>query len=284
MTNYDYTPVPKYVAPTQGNMQQAATEIANWLRTKGDGKDTRESLAQAVQLFGDVAAQFINEASGLKGQFNSAIAGANTNSEVAAARASTVSGTGYTTLGARLDAIDTEQKAHDTKLNSGVVDTSTNQDVDGVKNFLQLPTYNSGRSLLPASDTGWLSDGITWLNGCGNDKDFFYRVTTLGSLKLISLFGRINIPQSVLNGQFTDSGKILTLPSSAQITSYSGNNGNDQFNYAVGFGDNGLHVLGIRVLTDGLTLQTCTNWDIDTSKATTNIHINATLIGVDVSE
>ncbi|MGY5261905.1 glycerophosphodiester phosphodiesterase [Lactiplantibacillus plantarum] len=59
MTNYDYTSVPSYVAPTDDKMQQAATEIANWLRTKGYGKDVRESMAQAVQLFGAVAARTI---------------------------------------------------------------------------------------------------------------------------------------------------------------------------------------------------------------------------------
>ncbi|WP_034991566.1 hypothetical protein [Liquorilactobacillus vini] len=183
MANYDYTPVPNYVAPTQGNMEQAATEIANWLRTKGNGKDVRESLAQAVQLFGDVAAQFINEASGLKGQFNSAVANANTNSEVEAARTSTVSGTGYTTLGARLDAIDTEQASHDSSIKNNLVDKTSNQDVDGVKNFLQLPTYNSGRSLLPASDTGWLQSGVTFGDNVTSVGDFSYRIITIGNFR-----------------------------------------------------------------------------------------------------
>ena len=221
----DYTPVPNYVAPTEGNMQQAATQIANWLRTKGNGADVRESLAQAVQLFGDVAAQFINESSGLKGQFNSAVASANTNSEVAAARTSTISGTGYAALGARLDAIDAEQKTHDTKLSSGVVDTSTNQDVDGIKNFLQLPTYNSGRSLLPASDTGWLSDGITWLNNSSTNNStgngFKYRIVTLGALKLVLLSGIVVLSPANLGNGYSDGGNFLTLPSSAKLQIYS---------------------------------------------------------------
>lgn len=280
MTNYDYTQVPSYVAPTEGNMEQAATQIANWLRTKGNGADVRESLAQAVQLFGDVAAQFINEASGLKGQFNSAIANANTNSEVEAARTSTTTGNSFQTLGLRLDAMDREQASHDTKLSSGVVDTSTNQDVDGIKNFLQLPTYNSGRSLLPASDTGWQSDGITWLNGCGTDQDLVYRIVTLGSLRLICLQGRIGISPAVLKGQFSSSGNILTLPSSAQIKIASGN---DEFAYLTGFGDNGLDELGLRFLADGLTLQCATPWNIDNSTAF-QCHVNQMLFGVDVSE
>ncbi|WP_281827901.1 hypothetical protein, partial [Lactobacillus amylolyticus] len=216
MANYDYTPVPNYIAPTEGNMQQAATEIANWLRTKGDGKDVRESLAQAVQLFGDVATQFINQSEGLKGQFNSAVANANTNSEVAAARTSTTSGTGYSTLGARLDAIDAEQASHDSSIKNDLVDKTSNQDVDGVKNFLQLPTFNSGRSLQPASDTGWLTDGITWLNGT-TDNNFYYRIVTIGPMRFVILFGRINIPASVMQNAFSTGGNILTLPSPAKI-------------------------------------------------------------------
>lgn len=276
----DYTPVPSYVAPTEENMEQAATQIANWLRTKGNGADVRESLAQAVQLFGDVATQFINEATGLKGQFNSAVASANTNSEVAAARTSTTSGTGYSTLGARLDAIDTAQSSHDASIKNDLVDKATNQDVDGIKNFLQLPTYNSGRSLLPASDTGWQSNGITWLNGCGADQDFVYRIVTLGSLCLICLQGRISIPSAVLKGQFTSSGNIFQLPSSAQIKIASGN---DEFAYLTGFGDNGLDELGLRFLADGLTLQCATSWNVDNS-TTFECHVNQILFGVDVSE
>lgn len=160
MANYDYTPVPNYVAPTEGNMEQAATQIANWLRTKGNGADVRESLAQAVQLFGDVAAQFINEASGLKGQFNSAVANANTNSEVEAARTSTVSGTGYTTLGARLDAIDSLTA----NVSTDHSQTATNTDnISGLSaNLAQLQTnVNAG---LPTT-TGISTSNITCLNG-----------------------------------------------------------------------------------------------------------------------
>lgn len=280
MTNYDYTPVPSYVAPTEGNMQQAATEIANWIRTKGNGADMRESLAQAVQLFGDVATQFINEASGLKGQFNSAVANANTNSEVAVARTSTTTGNSFGTIGLRLDAMDTEQASHDASIKNGLVDKTTNQDVDGVKNFLQLPTVNSGRSLLPASDTGWQSNGITWLNGCGADQDFVYRIVTLGSLRLICMQGRIGIPSAVLKGQFTSSGNIFQFPSSAQIKIASGN---DEFAYLTGFGDNGLEELGLRFLADGLTLQSATSWNVDNS-TTFQCHVNQILFGVDVSE
>lgn len=279
----DYTPVPSYVAPTEGNMQKAATQIANWIRTKGNGQDVRESLAQAVQLFGDVATQFINESTGLKGQFNAAIANENNDAEVQAARTSTVTGYSFQALGLRLDAIDTEQASHDASIKNGLVDKTTNQDVDGIKNFLQLPTVNSGRSLLPASDTGWLSDGITWLNGCDNDEDFFYRITTLGSLKIISLFGRINLPSSVLQNAFSSAGNVLKLPSSSEISIPSSKGGNDQMPYASGFGDNALAEVGLRFLGDGLTLQTGTSWNVDTSKSF-NTHINETLVGVDVIE
>jgi hypothetical protein len=224
MTNYDYTPVPSYVAPTEGNMQQAATEIANWLRTKGDEKDVRESLAQAVQLFGDVATQFINQSEGLKGQFNSAIANANTSSEVSAARTSTVSGAGYTTLGARLDAIDTKQASHDSSIKNDLVDKTSNQDVDGIKNFLQLPTVNSGRSLLPASDSGWLDDGITWLNGATTNgstgRGFKYRIITLGAFKLVFLDGIIVLSSTNMQNGYANGGNFVQLPSSAKLQIY----------------------------------------------------------------
>lgn len=270
----DYTPVPGYVAPTEGNMQQAATQIANWIRAKGYGKDTRESMAQAVQLFGDVAAQFINESTGLKGQFNSAIAGANTNSEVAAARTSTVTGTAYTALGSRLDAIDTEQASHDTKLSSGVVDVSSAQDVDGVKNFLQLPTFASGRSMLPASDTGWLSSGVTMLNSCVNNS-FLYRIITIGSFKLLCFKGAVTLPASgVLNNGYTDAGNILTLPSSATI------DGEQNF---TGVDFTGYPVCGIRVRNE-TTFQV---GDVNSNISKTNqqqIVFNNVLFGIDVVE
>ncbi|MFT8825071.1 MAG: hypothetical protein ABF536_06425 [Liquorilactobacillus mali] len=273
----DYTPVPGYVAPTEGNMQQAATQIANWIRSKGYGKDTRESMAQAVQLFGDVAAQFINEASGLKGQFNSAIENVTSNTELQAARTSTVSGTGYTTLGERLDAIDNEQKAHDTKLSSGVVDTSSAQDVDGVKNFLQLPTFASGRSILPASDTGWLNSGVTMLNGCVNNS-FYYRIITIGSFKLVCFKGAITLPAStsggVLANGYADAGNILTLPSSATIDGIQNFEGKS-------FG--GSMLCGIRVRS-GVTFQV---GDVATGVVKTDsqqIVFNDVLFGIDVVE
>lgn len=276
---YDYSNVPSYVAPTEGNMEQTATQIANWIRSKGNGADVRESMAQAVQLFGDVAAQFIKQSEGLKGQFNSAIAGTNTNSEVAAARTSAATGTAFTTLGSRLDAIDTEQAAHDTKLSTGVVDTSSAQDVDGVKNFLQLPIINSGRSLLPSSDSGWLSDGITWLNG-STDHNFYYRVVTIGPMRFVMLFGRINIPASVMQNGFSTSGNILTLPSSAKIGIPSGD---DQFAYAVGYSDDCLHQIGLRILEDGVTMQCGSTMYTDTAN-NSNTHLNAVLFGVDVND
>jgi hypothetical protein len=255
-------------------MEQAAAQIANWLRTKGNGQDVRESLAQAVQLFGDVATQFINEASGLKGQFNSAVANANTNSEVAAARTSTTSGTGYNTLGARLDAIDTEQASHDSSIKNNLVDKTSNQDVDGIKNFLQLPTVNSGRSLLPASDSGWLQSGVTMLNSCVNNS-FYYRIITLGSFKLICFKGQVTLPASgVLANGYTDAGNILTLPSSATI------DGSEGF-AATGWG--GYPVCGIRVI-NGLTFQV---GDVTTGVSKTDsqsLVFNNILFGLDAVE
>jgi hypothetical protein len=246
---YDYTPVPSYVAPTEGNMQQAAAEIANWLRTKGDGKDVRESLAQAVQLFGDVATQFINQSEGLKGQFNSAIANANTSSEVSAARTSTVSGTGYTTLGARLDALDTKQASHDSSIKNDLVDKTSNQDVDGVKNFLQLPTVNSGRSLLPASDSGWLDDGITWLNGATTNgstgRGFKYRIITLGAFKLVFLDGIIVLSSTNMKNGYADGGNFVKLPSSAKLQIYQ----------TVSLKEWGAGTIAGARTNDGLTLQ-----------------------------
>lgn len=176
MTNYDYTPVPSYVAPTQGNMEQAATQIANWLRTKGDGGDTREALAQAVQLFGDVATQFINEASGLKGQFNNAIANANTNSEVVAARTSTTSGTGYATLGARLDAIDTEQTSHDSELKIARQSYSNLGSREDAQDSWIKTVQNS------ISDTGWLTSGVTF-GTYVTANDFRYRIIKIGTFQ-----------------------------------------------------------------------------------------------------
>lgn len=249
MTNYDYTPVPSYVAPTQGNMQEAATEIANWIRNKGYGKDTKESMAQAVQLFGDVATQFINQSEGLKGQFNSAIANANTSSEVSAARTSTASGTGYTTLGARLDAIDTEQASHDSSIKNDLVDKTSNQDVDGIKNFLQLPTVNSGRSLLPASDSGWLDDGITWLNGATTNgstgRGFKYRIITLGAFKLVFLDGIVVLTPTNLQNGYADGGNFVKLPSSAKLQIYQ----------TISLKEWGAGIIAGARTNDGLTLQ-----------------------------
>lgn len=158
---YDYTPVPDYVAPTQGNMHQAATEIANWLRTKGYGVDVRESLAQAVELFGDVASQFINQSQGMKGQFNSAISNLTSDTEIQAARTSTVSGTGYTTLGARLDALDTltgNVSNDHTQLNTNT------ENLTGLSaDLAQLQTnVNAG---LPTTVSGLSTDSITFKNG-----------------------------------------------------------------------------------------------------------------------
>ncbi|MFT9051819.1 hypothetical protein [Liquorilactobacillus nagelii] len=221
---YDYSNVPSYVAPTEGNMEQAATQIANWIRSKGNGADVRESMAQAVQLFGDVAAQFIKQSDGLKGQFNSAIANANSDTEVQAARTSTTTGNSFGTLGLRLDAIDTEQTSHDASIKNGLVDKSTNQDVDGVKNFLQLPIINSGRSLLPASDSGWLDDGITFLNGATTNnstgRGFKYRIITLGALKLVLLDGIVILTPTNLQNGYVDGGNFIQLPSSAKLQIY----------------------------------------------------------------
>lgn len=176
MTNYDYTPVPNYVAPTQGNMEQAATQIANWLRTKGNGADVRESLAQAVQLFGDVAAQFINEAGGLKGQFNSAIKNVTSDTEVQTARTSTVSGTGYTTLGARLDAIDTEQTSHESELKTARQNyTDLGSREDAQDSWIQT-VQNS------ISDTGWLTSGVTF-GTYVTANDFRYRIIKIGTFQ-----------------------------------------------------------------------------------------------------
>lgn len=173
---YDYTPVPSYTAPTEGNMQQAATEIANWLRTKGDGKDVRESLAQAVQLFGDVAAQFINQSEGLKGKFDSAIAGANANSEVAASHSSTTTGKSYISLPDRLDAIDAEQVSHENELaaarqsygNLGGREDAQDNWIKDVQNSI--------------SDTGWLTDGVTF-GQYVTANDFRYRIIKIGSFQ-----------------------------------------------------------------------------------------------------
>ncbi|MFT8477735.1 MAG: hypothetical protein ABF682_10060 [Liquorilactobacillus sp.] len=221
---YDYSNVPSYVAPTEGNMEQAATQIANWIRSKGNGTDVRESMAQAVQLFGDVAAQFIKQSDGLKGQFNSAIANANSDTEVQAARTSTATGNSFGTLGLRLDAIDTEQASHDASIKNGLVDKSTDQDVDGVKNFLQLPIINSGRSLLPASDSGWLDDGITFLNGAATNnstgRGFKYRIITLGALKLVLLDGIVILTPTNLQNGYADGGNFIQLPSSAKLQIY----------------------------------------------------------------
>lgn len=174
--NYDYTPVPSYVAPTEGNMQQAAAQIANWIRSKGVGDDTREAMAQAVQLFGDVAAQFIKQSEGMKGQFDSAIAGANTNSEVAAARTSTVSGTGYTTLGARLDALDTEQASHENELKSARQNYSSLSDRENAQDSWIQTIQNS------ISDTGWLTSGVTF-GTYVTANDFRYRIIKIGTFQ-----------------------------------------------------------------------------------------------------
>lgn len=186
--NYDYTPVPSYTAPTEGNMQQAATEIANWIRTKGDGKDVRESLAQAVQLFGDVATQFINQSEGLKGQFNSAVANANTNSEVEAARNSTISGTGYTTLGSRLDAIDSSIKnlpADEQKI------TTNESNLAGLQaNISQLQTdIDSG---LPVTTSGLINDNISYFNN-SSYKSGGYKVVDFKDFRIIKITMAVSV-------------------------------------------------------------------------------------------
>lgn len=204
MTNYDYTPVPSYVAPTQGNMEQAATQIANWLRTKGNGKDVRESLAQAVQLFGDVATQFISEASGLKGQFNSAIANANNNTEIQAARTSTVSGTGYTTLGARLDAID----ALTANVSKDHTQTASNtNDITGLSaDLTQLQTnVNAG---LPTT-TGVSTSNITCLNGTSINSGG-YEIIDFKNFRIIKILMNLNLSISASHT------KLLTFPFALQ--------------------------------------------------------------------
>lgn len=192
---YDYTPVPSYVAPTEGNMQQAATEIANWLRTKGNGADVRESLAQAVQLFGDVATQFINQSEGLKGQFNSAIANANTSSEVSAARTSTVSGTGYTTLGARLDALDTEQASHENELKSARQNYSSLSDRENAQDSWIQSVQNS------ISDTGWLTSGVTF-GTYVTANDFRYRIIKIGAFQQMIFEGSFALNTGILRGNW----------------------------------------------------------------------------------
>lgn len=199
MTNYDYTPVPSYVAPTEGNMQQAATEIANWIRTKGYGKDTKESLAQAVQLFGDVAAQFINEASGLKGQFNSAIKNVTSDTEVQAARTSTVSGTGYTTLGDRLDAIDTEQTNHESELKTARQNYSSLSDRENAQDSWIQSVQNS------ISDTGWLTSGVTF-GTYVTANDFRYRIIKIGTFQQMIFEGSFSLKAALLSETFKNWG------------------------------------------------------------------------------
>lgn len=207
---YDYTPVPSYVAPTEGNMQQAATEIANWLRTKGNGKDVRESLAQAVQLFGDVATQFINQSEGLKGQFNSAIANANSDTEIQAARTSTASGTGYTTLGARLDAIDTEQASHESELKTARQTYSDLGSREDAQDSWIKTVQNS------ISDTGWLTAGVTF-GTYVTANDFRYRIIKIGSFQQMIFEGSFSLKAALLSETFKNWGGedtcLFKLPS-----------------------------------------------------------------------
>lgn len=250
MSDYrDPTPVPLAVAPTPGNVNELATDIASWIRTKQQGQDVRESIARSVELFAALFKFYVSSTDGLRAQFDSAISGETQDSEVKAARVSTALAKTFDTIGLRFENAEQMIQAVQTAMNSKVIQAAGNQTFDGVLNFTQYPTFNSGRTFMPAEDTGWLQSGVTFGDNVTSVIKFAYRIITIGSLRKIVFGGDLKVSQNFLTSNWGSSGRrLFTLPTGlswADIGSarriYCGSGGNVQPQFCLRAMDNSLY-------------------------------------------
>ncbi|MCP9357367.1 hypothetical protein KBX49_09120 [Liquorilactobacillus satsumensis] len=250
MVNYqDPTPVPDAIAPTSGNVNQIAEDIANWLRTKQKGKDVRESMARSIELFSTIYQLNLANVSGMKSQFEQAISGATQDSEVKAARASTAMAKTFDTIGLRFENAEQMLQAMQLVINSGVIKPSGDQTLDGVLNLTKYPTYNNGRTFMPAEDTGWLQSGVTFGDNVTSVVKFSYRIITIGSFRKIIFGGDLKVSQNFLTSNWGSSGRrLFTLPSGLKWADlgdarriYCGSGGNVQPQFCLRAMDSSLY-------------------------------------------
>ncbi|MCT2893705.1 hypothetical protein [Lacticaseibacillus paracasei] len=76
------------------------------------------------------------------------------------------------------------------------------------QNVVNQNFQNLNGDIIPFSDTGWLTDGLT-LGANVASADLRYRIVTLGSRKTFTLYGSFTLNNAILAASWGTSGRLL---------------------------------------------------------------------------